>query len=155
MTAHPFTFGSSRVCAAALFSALLLTACVSPHSAPQQVQSSNPTVTYQYRNDDELIQANQRAAAYCDQYRSGPRTVSITNEANGSRMVVFECMQTAQAPLPAYSPNLVYNYRSDQELMNATWNARQSCMNNGQQRVISNVVVNLDGSKTVTFRCTA
>jgi hypothetical protein len=157
MKAYSFTLGTPRICAAALFTALMTTACVSEeHTTPQQVQSSNPTVSYQYRNDDELIQANQRAAVYCDQYRYGPRTVRITNESNGSKMVVFECVQTAaQAPVPIYNSNLVYNYRSDQELMNATWNARMSCLNGGSQRVVSNIVANSDGSKTVTFRCMA
>ncbi len=30
---------------------LLATACVPPNTAPQQIQASNPTVTYKYHND--------------------------------------------------------------------------------------------------------
>ena len=144
----------SHLCAATMLAGLMMiSACVAPRSAPQQVQASNPSVTYQYRNDDELIQANQRAATFCDQYQYGPRTVSISNNQDGSRMVVFECVQTSATPVRQYNSDLTYNYRSDQELMDATWNARSSCMNTGSRQVTSSTVVNANGSKTVTFRC--
>lgn len=103
---------------AALFAALLVPACVAPNSAPQQVKASNPSVTYKYRGDQELLQANQNAMTYCSQYRSAARTKSITDSDDGGKTVVFEC--DAMPPVvmtgQPYNPNVVYSYRSDQEL---------------------------------------
>jgi hypothetical protein len=45
--------------AVALPAVMLLSACVTPSSPPAQVGASNPTVTYVYRGDDELIKAYQ------------------------------------------------------------------------------------------------
>src|SRR6186713_480974 len=38
-------------------------------TTPVAVQASTPTVTYNYRTDAELLQANQNAITYCGQYR--------------------------------------------------------------------------------------
>ena len=54
---------------------------------------------------------------------------------------------------PQYNPNLTYNYRTDQELLDASRNVQTYCMNNGSQQVTSNIVSNTDGTRTVTFRC--
>ncbi len=141
--------------AVAVVAALMATACATQQSAPQQVQASNPTVTYQYRSDDELIQAEQRAVTFCDQYRSTPRTVNISSGPDSSRTVVFECISSSpSAPPPGqYNSNLTYNYRTDQELLDASRNAQIYCRNNGSQQVTSSIVSNSNGTKTVTFRC--
>src|SRR5512134_2571191 len=99
----------------AVFAALLIASCVSTRSSPQQVEASNPTVTYKYRNDDELTQANQRAIAFCQQYPSSlPRTASFSNDSDG-KIVVFECVPaTTFAATPVRQPNadLTYNVRT-------------------------------------------
>lgn len=141
----------------AVFAALLMASCVSTRSSPEQVEASNPTVTYKYRNDDELIQANQRAITFCEQYPSSlPRTASFSNDPDGSKIVVFECVPAgAFAAPPARQPNadLTYSVRTDQELLDASREAQIHCLNNGLPEMDSNITVNSNGSKTVTFRC--
>lgn len=137
---------------------LMVASCAPQYSSPQQVQStvpSNPTVTYKYMGDQDLVQANQNAAVFCNQYQSIPRTKTFSTEQNGGKLVVFECLHTTQAPVlpPQYNPNLGSTYMTDQELVDASRNAQIYCMNNGSQQVISNVTTNLNGSKTVSFRC--
>jgi hypothetical protein len=146
---------SSAVRAAAMLAVMLVPACAPMRSAPQQVQASNPTVTYKYRGDQELLDANQKAVTYCGQYRSVVRTGNITSAPDGTKTVVFECVATAPTPptLP-YSPNVAYAYRSDQELLDASRSADAYCMNNGSQRSMSSTVTNANGTKTVTFQCT-
>jgi hypothetical protein len=57
----------------AALAGLMLVSCVSTRSSqPEQVAASNPTVTYEYRNDDELIKANQQAITFCNQYEVFP-----------------------------------------------------------------------------------
>ena len=144
--------------AAAVIAALLMASCVSTRSSsPQQVEASNPTVTYKYRNDDELIQANQRAITFCQQYPSSlPRTASFDNDSGGGKIVVFECVGAAAfAATPMRQPNadLTYNVRTDQELLDASREAQIHCLNNGLPEMESDIRVNTSGGKTVTFRC--
>lgn len=142
----------------AVFAALLMASCVSTRSSPEQVEASNPTVTYKYRNDDELIQANQRAITFCQQYPSSlPRTASFSNDSDG-KIVVFECVPAATfaaAATAVRQPNadLTYSVRTDQDLLDASREAQIHCLNNGLPEMDSNITVNSDGSKTVTFRC--
>ena len=120
----------------------------------QPVQSSNPSVTYSYRTDQELLQANQNATTYCGQYQTAPRTATLTNNPDGSKTVVFECVRTAALPAPApVNPNLSYTYRTDQELVQASQTAGAYCLKYGSQPMTSRMVTNSDGTKTVTFQC--
>ena len=142
----------------AVLAALLMSGCVAQNSAPQQVKASNPSVTYKYRGDQELLQANQNAMTFCSQYRSAARTSTITDSPDGGKTVVFECdampPQTTVMAAQPYNPNLAYAYRSDQELLDASRNADIYCMNNGgSQRAMSTVVTNPNGTKSVSFQC--
>jgi hypothetical protein len=142
-----------NVGAVALLAAGAAAACASFPSSQQPVQSSNPTVTYKYRTDQELVQANQNATTYCSPYQTTPRTSSITNNPDGSKAVVFECVRTTlPAPAPV-TPSQSYSYRTDQELVQASQTASASCPKYGSQPMTSSIVTNTDGTKTVTFQC--
>jgi hypothetical protein len=102
---------------ALLLCAGTLGACTGYSNGPRQVRTETPSVTYTYRTDQELAQASQNAAAYCSQYQSYERTYRITsNNADGSKTVVFDCVkapppgQAAAAPVPAMPDGL---YLSD------------------------------------------
>jgi uncharacterized lipoprotein YehR (DUF1307 family) len=138
----------------ALLAAGAVAACGPFPSSQQPVQSSNPSVTYKYRTDQELLQANQNATMFCGQYQTAPRTASLTNNADGSKTAVFECVR-AGLPAPApVNPNLTYTYRTDQELVQASQNASAYCLRSGsQQPMTSSLVSNSDGTRTVTFQC--
>ena len=114
--------------AATVLAGLMVASCAPQYSSPQQMQASNPSVTYKYHNDQELLQVNQSASAFCNQYRAVPRPASFTNGQDGSKVVVFECVQNTMpmSSPPQYNPNLTYNYRTDQELLDASRNA-QGC----------------------------
>jgi hypothetical protein len=138
----------------ALLAAAGVASCSSLPASQQPVQSSNPSVTYNYRTDPELLQANQNATTYCGQYQTAPRTGTLTNNADGSKTVVFECVRTAALPAPApINPNLSYSYRTDQELVQASQTAGAYCLQHGSQPVTSRMVTNSDGTRTVTFQC--
>ena len=121
------------------------------------MRSINPSVTYNYRTDEELLQANRNATAYCSQYQAAPQTGTITNNSDGSKAVVFECMRTAlPAPPPASPPpppSLSYTYRTDQELVQASQTAGAYCARSGTQPMTSIMGTNPDGTRTVTFQC--
>jgi hypothetical protein len=117
------------------------------------VQSSNPSVTYNYRTDQELLQANQNATTYCSQYQTAPRTATITNNPDGSKAVVFECVRTTFPAPPPTTPSQSYTYRTDQELVQASQTAGAYCLQYGSQPMTSSIVTNPNGTKTVTFQC--
>lgn len=145
--------------ATAVVAGLLVASCAPVATMPQQMQSSLPSVTYRYSADQDLVQANQSAAAYCTPYQAAPRAKSFFNEPDGSKSVLFECVRTATAPAPLpippqpYNPNFVYSFRSDQELLDATRNAQTYCLNNGAQRMISTIGTSANGPRTITFQC--
>jgi len=125
-------------------------------SSQQPVQASNPSVTYNYRTDEELLQANRNATVYCNQYQTVPRTGNITNNSDGSKAVVFECVRTAlpaPPPSPPPPPSLSYTYRTDQELVQASQTAGAYCAKSGSQPMTSIMTTNPDGTRTVTFQC--
>ena len=139
---------------AALLAAGAVASCSPLPSSQQPVQSSNPSVTYKYRTDQELLQANQNATTYCGQYHTVPRTTTLTDNPDGSKTVAFECVRTAALPAPApVNPNLSYTYRTDQELVQASQTASAYCLKQGSQPMTSRMVTNSDGTKTVTFQC--
>jgi hypothetical protein len=152
----------------ALTSALMLAgtlaACTGYSNGPHQVRTETPSVTYTYRSDQELAQASQSAATYCSQYQSYERTYRITsNNTDGSKTVVFECVKApppapvAMAPvpvMPAPVPTpMAYTYRTDQELLDASRSAEAYCMRSGMVTT-STIVTNANGTKTASFQCT-
>jgi hypothetical protein len=142
-----------NVWAVPLLAAGVVASCAPFPSSQQPVQSSNPTVTYNYRTDQELVQANQNATTYCSQYQTTPRTANITNNPDGTKAVVFECVRTARPVPPPTTPSQSYTYRSDQELVQASQTAGAYCLQYSTQPMTSNIVANPNGTKTVTFQC--
>lgn len=143
------------VAAVTIATVLPLMACVPQYGSPQQVQSTNPSVTYRYATDQDLLQVNQTAVGFCDQYRAVPRASRFTTASDGSKIVVFDCVQTTMAggQSPQFNPNMAYSYRTDQELLEASRSAQIYCMNNGAPQVLSSITTNPDGTRTATFRC--
>jgi hypothetical protein len=79
--------------AAILLTGLAVTACVPMRpTSPVAIAASNPTITYVYHNDAELLQANENAGGYCAQYQAGPHLVRYDTGPDG-RIAVFECVQ--------------------------------------------------------------
>jgi hypothetical protein len=146
-------FRKVNLWAVALLAAWAVASCAPSPSSQQPVQSSTPSVTYNYRTDQELIQANERATTYCSQYQTTPRTANITANSDGSKAVLFECVRTTLPAPPPTPPSQSYTYRTDQELVQASQTAGAYCLKYGSQPMTSSIVTNPDGSKTVTFQC--
>lgn len=143
----------------------LAAACAPMHTPPQEVSSSEPSVTYRYDSDEDLYEADQRASAYCGKYNLMPNAADFWTDPSGRKVVTYDCLPSSapvftptaaptpmSAPAPA-SPNLSYSYRTDRELLSASRSARVYCMNNGMQSTVSNTTVNPNGTKTIHFQC--
>jgi predicted aldo/keto reductase-like oxidoreductase len=144
--------GVRSVSAAAV---LAVAACAPQTTAPVQVQSSTPTVTYKYQNDQQLLDVNQNAAAFCSRYQAVPQAVDFSDNPDGSKAVVFNCEQ-AVTPSPQQmqtNSSLTYTYGTDAELLAAQRNAQAYCMNGGQSQMSSEIAPNPDGTKTIMFKC--
>jgi hypothetical protein len=133
------------------------TAASSSSDSLQQVEASNPSVTYEYSGDEELLQAQQSAAVFCSQYQSTPRPARLASGSTGAaNTVIFECDPNlpVTAPPVVRDSDLTYSYASDQELLAAWRNAHTYCRDNGWEQATSNIRTNTDGSRTVVFQCT-
>ena len=135
--------------------AVIATACAPLYQPPREVESRQPSVTYNYNSDDGLVEANSKARAYCSQYASTPSLQgSIVQNEDGTKTVTFECVKTAtvvSSPPPATPPR-GYSYGSDVELLESIRSADAYCAQTGQTASTS-VVTNADGTKTLTFQC--
>jgi hypothetical protein len=142
----------------AVIAASALVACAPMHPlGPEQVYANNPGVTYSYSTDEQLLEANQKAAAYCHQYQTTiPRAGGITTNPDGTYSISFECVPvTAPGPTVAMTPStlpMTYTYRTTQELLHASQDAEAMCMRYGK-RSNATITTNTDGSKTATFTC--
>ena len=147
-----------RGLASAIIAAGTLVACAPIHPAgSEQVYSNNPSVTYNYSTDEQLLLASQKAATYCRQYQTTvPRSGVITSNPDGTNSVVFECVPvTAPGPTVAATPSalpMTYTYRTPQDLLEASQDAEVMCTRYGK-RSSATVTTNPDGSKTATFQC--
>ena len=141
--------------AAAALIGLLAASCAPQYSPPQQVAATNPSVTYKYMGDQELLQAEQQATDFCNQYRAAPRTRAFTNDPDGSKVVIFDCVQTTAQVVPTqqFNPNFAYSYQTDSELLEGSKNAQTYCMNSSSQAAVSSITTNPNGTRTVAFRC--
>jgi hypothetical protein len=143
--------------AAVALAAVAVASCTSSQSESlQQVRASNPSVTYEYGGDEELLQAQQEAVAFCSQYQAAARPARITSGSNaGSNTVVFECDPNlpTTAPPEVSGSDIAYYYRSDQELLEVSRNAHTYCTDNGWQQAVPSIRTNTDGSKIVVFQC--
>jgi len=81
-----------------LLTGLTVTACVRAPTAPVAVAASNPTITYVYHNDAELLQANQSAGTYCAQYQAGPHMVRYDSGPDGRIAVTTTTVTTMPGP---------------------------------------------------------
>ena len=156
MNANFYRFPKATIRATAVLAGLVVAACGGmEQTSLQQVQMKNPSTAYKYHNDQELVQANQNAALFCNRYQSIARMGNITNETDGSKIVNFECIPLpplATLP-PQYNPALPYNYRTDIEMLDASRNAQIYCMNNGFRQVVPNVVINPNGTRSYMYQC--
>jgi hypothetical protein len=140
-------------------------ACVAPQHSLQQVRAENPRVTYAYSNDEGLLRASQEAVTFCSRYNASPGPARITSSSSpDAKSVVFECgpnaapvvvpQQTVVVPQQqTLAHNLTYSYRTDEELLAAARTAEAYCATSGTHGVVSSIVPNTDGSKTVVFQC--
>lgn len=156
MNTRTHRLANAATTASTAFVVLLLTSCSMP-GAPKQVDANNPSVTYKYANDVQLIEANQRAITYCGQYQSMPSEGRFSRDPDGNNIVVFECISgtLSSAPTNQSDSRLTYSYRTDQELLDVSRKAQTYCVNHGSPEVDSTIMLNSDGSKTVTFSCNA
>lgn len=153
-------FRAAGAFAAIAASALTVAACTPPGAGPSQTQANNPTVTYAYQSDQDLIQANRAATTHCARYSAAAQTLRFSSEPNGSRSVIFECVPAVPVAAPAVAqvlppaaPGLSFTYTLDQELLQGSRTAQMQCANAGLQYALIGIAANGNGTKTATFQC--
>lgn len=152
---HRIVRSASILCLAAA-----LAACAGPRDRAQTVQEAAPTVTYQFSNDEGLVDATIKAEAYCRDYNAWPTNAGIRTGSRGASEVTFVCDQdrgaayTGRRP-PAMPSDITvdYTYRDDGALINATTQAQRHCAQYGAEARSRTVGTAADGTRTVVFEC--
>lgn len=143
--------------AAATILAVGLGACVAPMPPPQQIDATEPKVTYSYATDQDLIEVTRKAETYCAKYATWPRNSGITQGPDGTKSVQFTCDRPiAAAPPPPprpVPPTVSYSYRTDRELVEVSRSAQAYCQQFGASARSGHVTQNVDGTRTVAFDC--
>ena len=65
--------------------------CAPIDTSPEQVQASNPSVTYKYNSDQELLDASRNAQVYSMNSGSQQMISNMATNANGTKTVTFQC----------------------------------------------------------------
>ena len=154
-----------------------LAACVGPYTPPpKEIAAANPTVTYQYANEDALVEVTHKAEIYCRDFNAMPRAMRFATTPDNQRQVIFECDRgrplaaapaygtsviagpavVAAAPViavPATIPSISYCYRTDEGLVTATQQAETYCRQYSARPRATNFSNNRDGTTTVAFGC--
>jgi hypothetical protein len=77
------------IATAAILSAGFLAACEMP--GPDRVETSRPTVSFEYGNDEELADATEQADEYCEAYNQEARLSDTDERDEGEDIAIFEC----------------------------------------------------------------
>lgn len=136
---------------------VIVVACTHTRDGAQQVDEDNPTVTYEYSDNDGLFNASFQAEAHCRQFNAWPNIQEVNEGRRGSGEVTFACSreQSREAPrthiLPT-DPVRNYNYHDQQSLIEATMQAQRYCARyNAEARA---VIGGLDEQRqTASFEC--
>lgn len=135
---------------------IAIVSCAPSHEL-KQVETRNPVVTYEYRGDNELLQAQQSAIGFCQQYGREPGAGTISGGSGRNvQQVSFECGSEPASGYAAgqgYGSDLTYSYRTDQDLLDASQDAEAYCFDRNARLAVSDIRNNSDGSKTIAFRC--
>ena len=140
-----------------LFAAATLASC-SGHSRPAvQVDSSKPTVSYVYGDDEGLLDATTKAEGFCAQYSARPTATGFDQRSDG-RHITFVCDQprTSSPTRVVVSPaptTLNYPYRDDRGLIDAVNQAQRYCSGFNSNPRSYRVTNHADGTRTLSFEC--
>lgn len=69
--------------------------CDRPVAAVPPPRPVPPSVSYSYRTDLELVDASRSAQTYCQQFGANARSGHITQGADGTKTVAFDCHRPA------------------------------------------------------------
>ena len=132
---------------------IFLSSCASYSDRAEHVQSTPPTITYKYEDDESLIDAVAKAEEYCLQFNSWPTPIESHPDAMPGQ-VTFICDQNrvigeAYEALPA-DPTVDYLYHDHESLVKATIEAQRHCARLGARAHTARVTT-IDGSNTVIF----
>jgi hypothetical protein len=117
-----------------------------------QTSASKPTVSYEYGDDNGLIDATRKAETFCELCDAWPTAVDF-DKRSGDHHVTFACDQrrvVATAPstvVASPQPPLAYSYRDDRSRVEAMSQAQRDCLGLNANARSTRVTNNAAGSR--------
>jgi hypothetical protein len=131
-------------------------ACAPARDEARQVEEDLPRVTYEYSDNEGLVDASFQAEIYCRQFNAWPEIEEVDHRRRGGQ-VTFTCNQERERmtgenrSLPRDS-SLNYAYHNQQSLIEATIEAQRYCAQYGAEtRPITNGID--ERERRVRFEC--
>ncbi len=135
---------------------LTVVGCGPEYTAPKEpvvIATEAPKISYKYDSDVALLEANNKALAYCSQYASTPYIQgSITKNPDGTKSVTFECVKAGLPAPPEVIPPVSCRYLTDEELLQVRQSADAYCARLGKV-ASTTIVTNPDGTRYLNYQC--
>ena len=148
--------GVTRVLLAAALGVVVV-ACAPTRDGARQIDEDEPRVTYQYSDNEDLMDASFQAEAYCRQFNAWPEIEEVEQGRGTSGEVTFTCNREQQRETPRThtlprDPALSYNYHDQQSLIEATMKAQRHCARYGAEA--RSIAGGMDDQRqAVAFEC--
>lgn len=136
---------------------LALAACGTTTGTAVPVEEVQPGITYEFSDDEGLVNASFKAENYCKQYNAWPRVSQLDGSRNSGGEVTFTCgsqrEELTTVSRTSSQPRMVdYTYQNEENLVDATIKAQQACARMGAEAKLAETRV--DGNKrTIFFEC--
>ncbi|MDQ2075963.1 hypothetical protein [Marinimicrobium sp. ABcell2] len=134
-----------------------IAACTPTRDDARPMEEDAPRVSYEFSNNEGLVDASFQAEVYCRQYNAWPEIEEVDQRRRGrGGEVTFTCKQervqeTESRSLPRGSA-LNYNYHDQQSLIEATMEAQRHCAKHGAEaRPVTNGLD--EDRRSVRFEC--
>lgn len=150
---------SKKLChiASAIIVPLALVGCGTTTGTAVPIEEVQPGITYQFSDDEGLVNASFKAENYCKQYNAWPRVSQMNGSRHSGGEVTFTCgaqrEEVATTSRTNSQPRTVdYTYQNEENLVDATIKAQQACARMGAEAKLAETRV--EGQKrTIVFEC--
>lgn len=136
---------------------LTLIGCGTTTGTAVPIEEVQPGITYQFSDDEGLVNASFKAENYCKQYNAWPRVSELNGGRHGGGEVTFSCgSQREEMPTASRTVSqprtMDYTYQNEENLVDATIEAQRACARMGAEAKLSETRVN-GNRRTIVFEC--
>lgn len=137
--------------------AAVLASCGTTTGVAVPVDQAEPSITYEYSDEEGLVNASFQAENYCKNYNAWPRVSQMERGGARGGKVTFTCGSEreefrASSRSDSQPRRVDYIYRDEENLVDATIQAQKACARMGAEAKLAETRVNGE-ERTIIFEC--